>query len=154
MTNDHADADTDESRFLELRLPSKLGYEKIAMDAASALARRLGISNDRIERLRTALAEAIINAIEHGNGLDAETRVLVVLSARPDELVVRVADQGQRPLELAPIARADRRDQVGGWGIWLIQKLVDEVEFSAAPGGGTQVRMVVHLEHVGGTHAG
>jgi serine/threonine-protein kinase RsbW len=38
--------------------------------------------------------------------------------------------------------RADK----GGWGIWLIRELVDEVEFSVAPSGGNQVRMVIHLE--------
>jgi serine/threonine-protein kinase RsbW len=31
-------------------------------------------------------------------------------------------------------------------GIWFMRELMDEVEFSIAPSGGNQVRMVIHLE--------
>lgn len=139
-------------RMIELRLPSRLGYEKIAMDMAASLARRMGFGQDRVEALRTALAEAITNAIEHGNEYDAAMKVTVVLTPRPDELVVSVADQGRQILnhqqtELQPcIDDALLRGDKGGWGIWLIRELVDEVEFSTAPTGGNQVRMIIHLE--------
>ncbi len=139
-------------RVVELHLPSRLGYEKVAMDAAASVARRMGFSADRVEALRTALAEAVTNAIEHGNAHNADTRVLVILTVRPSELVVSVADQGFKPIDKAKIAptpniedsfsRADK----GGWGIWLIRELMDEVEFTTAPTGGNQVRMVIHLE--------
>jgi serine/threonine-protein kinase RsbW len=91
-------------RVVELHLPSRLGYEKVAMDAAASLARRMGFSADRVDALRTALAEAITNAIEHGNAHDAQMRVLVMLTVRPSELVVSVADQGCKPLELARLS--------------------------------------------------
>jgi len=66
------------------------------MDAAASLARRMGFSADRVDALRTALAEAITNAIEHGNAHDAQMRVLVMLTVRPSELVVSVADRGMQ----------------------------------------------------------
>ena len=139
-------------RVIELRLPSKLGYEKVAMDTASSLARRMGFLPDRVEALRTAIAEAVTNAIEHGNAHDSEMRVLVMLTAREDELVVRVADQGRKQLDQGSIVPTPRiedalnRQDKGGWGIWLIRELMDEVEFTTAPSGGNQVRMVIHLE--------
>jgi serine/threonine-protein kinase RsbW len=139
-------------RVVELHLPSRLGYEKVAMDAAASLARRMGFSADRVDALRTALAEAITNAIEHGNAHDSQMRVLVMLTVRPSELVVSVADQGCKPLEpahLSPpptIEESFKRGDKGGWGIWLIRELMDEVEFTTAPSGGNQVRMVIHLE--------
>lgn len=139
-------------RIIELRLPSRLGYEKVAMDAASSLARRMGFNAERIEALRTALAEAVTNAIEHGNDQDAAMKVLVMLTVRPDELVVSVADQGRNPLEQDKTIATPRiedslhKQDKGGWGIWLIRELMDEVEFSTGPGGGNQVRMVIHLE--------
>jgi serine/threonine-protein kinase RsbW len=149
-TNDQDPAPLE--RVIELRLPSRLGYEKIAMDAATSLARRMGFQHERIAALRTALAEAVTNAIEHGNAQDAAMKVLVMLTVRPDELVVSVADQGLNQLDRnktnvtpsieASFAKTDK----GGWGIWLIRELVDEVEFSTGPGGGNQVRMVIHLE--------
>lgn len=139
-------------RVIELRLPSRLGYEKVAMDTAASLARRMGFGGDRVEALRTALAEAVTNAIEHGNEHDQATKVSVMLTLRPDELVIDVEDQGRKTLDSTlttttpriedAISRADK----GGWGIWLIRELMDEVEFTTGPSGGNQIRMVIHLE--------
>src|SRR5690349_13788351 len=139
-------------RVIELRLPSRLGYEKVAMDTASSLARRMGFGGDRIDALRTAVGEAVTNAIEHGNQHDAAMKVTVVLTLRPDELVVSVADQGRKHLVHDQTLLTPRIDEVmqktdkGGWGIWLIRELMDEVEFTTAPSGGNQIRMVIHLE--------
>lgn len=139
-------------RVIELRLPSRLGYEKVAMDTAATLARRMGFAGDRIEALRTAVAEAVTNAIEHGNEHDSAMKVTVMLTLRPDELVVSVADQGRKQLDQGQTQATPRIEEVlekvdkGGWGIWLIRELMDEVEFSIAPSGGNQIRMVIHLE--------
>jgi serine/threonine-protein kinase RsbW len=147
----NSDAEHSE-RVIELRLPSRLGYEKIAMDAASSLARRMGFDGDRVEALRTAVSEAVTNAIEHGNAQDAAMKVMVMLTVRPDGLVVSVADQGRKPLDQDKTVIVPRiedsfdKPDKGGWGIWLIRELVDEVEFTTAPSGGNQVRMVIHLE--------
>lgn len=140
-------------KVIELRLPSKLGYERVAMDTASSLARRMGFADDRVASLKTAISEAVTNAIEHGNQHDANVKVVVLLTVRDDELIVSVADQGRKPLAndqttaIPHIEDAFERDDKGGWGIWLIRELMDEVEFSTGPGGGNQVRMVIYLEH-------
>lgn len=151
MTDRNSDEEQTE-RIIELRLPSRLGYEKVAMDTATSLARRMGFSADRIDSLRTAVSEAVTNAIEHGNEQDAAMKVLVMLAARPDGLVISVADQGVRQLDQGRTAMKPRIEEAlikpdkGGWGIWLIRELMDEVEFTTGPGGGNQVRMVIHLE--------
>jgi serine/threonine-protein kinase RsbW len=137
---------------LELRLPSKLGYERIAIDTAASLARRMGFENAQVDALRTAVGEAVTNAIEHGNQYDETIRVIVALTARPDELIISVADQGRQPLDRDCLEdrpriedRFERTDR-GGWGIWLIRELMDQVEFSTDSGGGNHVRMVIHLD--------
>ena len=125
MTSPNSDNEPAE-RIIELRLPSRLGYEKVAMDTASSLARRMGFGGDRVEALRTAIAEAVTNAIEHGNEHDSDMRVLVMLTARPDELVVSVADQGIGipPEDLARVFERFYRvggsaDAVAGQGLGL-----------------------------------
>jgi serine/threonine-protein kinase RsbW len=151
MTMPNSDSEQSE-RVIELRLPSRLGYERVAMDAASSLARRMGFDKDRVEALRTAVSEAVTNAIEHGNEHDAAMKVMVMLTVRPDGLVISVADQGRKPLDqdkteaIPRIEESFTKEDKGGWGIWLIRELMDEVEFSTAPTGGNQVRMVIHLE--------
>ena len=79
-------------------------------------------------------------------------KVVVLLTARDDELIISVADQGRKILDQddttsSPhIADVLEKFDKGGWGIWLIRELMDEVEFTTAPSGGNQVRMVIHLE--------
>ena len=68
------------SSSIELRLPSRLGYEKVAMNTAASVARLMGFSEERVDDLKTAVAEACINAMEHGNKLDESLSVGVVLS--------------------------------------------------------------------------
>ncbi len=65
---------------VEVRIPSQLGFEKVAMSTAGEMAKLMGFSDDRVDDLKTAVAEACINAIEHGNQLNAAIPVGVVLS--------------------------------------------------------------------------
>jgi serine/threonine-protein kinase RsbW len=135
----------EQPRSVQVHIPSELGYEKVAMEAAAAAAKRMGFSSDRIADLKTAVAEACINAIEHGNQLDASTKVVVVMTLEPERLKVNIADEGRQalPRELPDPGRSkDHR----GWGMFLIRRLMDEVEISSEPNGGNQVRMVIYLD--------
>ena len=51
----------------ELRLPTRLGFEKVAMNTAASAAQLMGFSEESVDDLKTAVAEACINSIEHGN---------------------------------------------------------------------------------------
>jgi serine/threonine-protein kinase RsbW len=135
----------DQPRSVEVHIPSELGYEKVAMEAAAAAAKRMGFSPDRIADLRTAVAEACINAIEHGNKSDASSRVVVVLTVEPERLEVNVADRGLEPFPPA-IPEPGRSEGHRGWGMFLIRHLMDKVEVSTEPDGGNQVRMVIFLD--------
>jgi len=135
----------DRKRRIEIHIPSELGYEKVAMEAAAAVAKRMGFSPDRVEDLRTAVAEACINAIEHGNKLDISTKVAVILTEQPASLEVNVSDEGKQPIPA-------QRPQPGlppafrGWGMFLIENLMDEVQVRTEPSGGNQIRMVIYLD--------
>jgi serine/threonine-protein kinase RsbW len=136
---------TDElKRSIEIRIPSELGYEKVAMEAAATVARQMGFSPDRVQDLKTAVSEACLNAIEHGNQLDVRTRVLVVLTVQPSGLEVNVADSGKELIPIRP-PQAGREEDYRGWGMFLIRNLVDEVEVQSEPNVGNQVRMVIRL---------
>jgi serine/threonine-protein kinase RsbW len=80
---------------VEVRLPSRMGFEKVAMSTAAAVAKLMCFREDRIEDLKTAVAEACINAIEHGNRLNEKLSVGVVLSVSADSLEVKVIDDGK-----------------------------------------------------------
>ncbi len=131
---------------VEIYLPSILGYEKIARNAAAAIAQEMGFSDDRIDDLQTAVAEACMNAIEHGNRSERSAKVTVLLTAAESgELEVKVTDEGHTPLpdELPQAGRLGEDNR--GWGMFFIEQLMDKVEFSRLPEGGNSVRMVIYL---------
>jgi serine/threonine-protein kinase RsbW len=138
------------TRYFEIQLPSRLGSEKVAMQTAADLARSIGFDEDRIEDLKTAVAEACINAIEHGNKLDENLPVGVILSTSPDSLEVRVVDTGQGPqgqVRNPDIHRKmNEEEHTRGMGMFLIESLVDEVEWGSTPREGSFARMVIRLK--------
>jgi len=135
---------------LELHIPNAFGCEKVAMNFAATAARDMGLSDERIEDLKTAVSEACINAIEHGHKMDASMKVGVILDVEEMNLQVTVQDKGVEiigPVETPNIDdKVEGRSSRRGWGIFLIKNLVDEVNFETTPEGGNLVRMIIHLE--------
>jgi serine/threonine-protein kinase RsbW len=136
---------------VEVRLPSRLGFEKVAMSAAAAVAKLVGFREDRIEDLKTAVAEACINAIEHGNRLNEGLSVGVVLSAGEDALEVKVIDDGKgirsQPVKPDIDRKMHGEEDPRGMGMFLIQALVDEAEWVAGTDGkSSYVRLVIRLD--------
>ena len=135
---------------VEVRIPSQLGYEKVAMSTAASMAKLMGFSPDRVEDLKTAVAEACINAIEHGNQGDASIPVGVVLSMTEHELEVRVLDDGNGMKTPPPKPDIDRKmsgeEHARGMGMFLIQALVDDVEWVPSQQGQSFVRLVIRLD--------
>ncbi|MGA7522767.1 MAG: ATP-binding protein [Acidobacteriaceae bacterium] len=136
---------------VEVRLPSRLGFEKVAMGTAASVAALMGFPSERIEDLKTAVAEACINAIEHGNQLNEQLSVGVILSATSDELEVKVIDNGSGIAKQPPRPNIDRKvhgeEDPRGMGMFLMQALVDEAEWVRdSKGKGSYVRLVIRLD--------
>jgi serine/threonine-protein kinase RsbW len=139
------------SATVEVRLPSRLGFEKVAMSTAASVAKLMGFREDRVEDLKTAVAEACINAIEHGNRLNEKLSVGVVLSAGGDKLEVKVIDDGKGMTKQPAKPDIDRKMQgeegPRGMGMFLIQALVDEAEWVVGlDGKSSYVRLVIRLD--------
>src|ERR1700744_4583739 len=136
---------------VEVRLPSRLGFEKVAMSTAASVAKLMGFREERIEDLKTAIAEACINAIEHGNRLNEKLSVGVVLSAGTDALEIKVMDDGkgmkQHPVRPDIDRKMHGEEDPRGMGMFLIQALVDEAEWVVGSNGkGSYVRLVIRLD--------
>jgi serine/threonine-protein kinase RsbW len=139
------------STSVEVRLPSRMGFEKVAMSTASAVAKLMGFREDRIEDLKTAVAEACINAIEHGNRMNEKLSVGVILSALADKLEVKVIDDGKgmktQPHKPDIDKKIHGEEDPRGMGMFLIQALVDEAEWVAGVNGkSSYVRLVIRLD--------
>ncbi len=123
------------------------------MDLAAGVARRMGFPAERVDDIKTAISEATINAIEHGNRQDAAQRVEIVLVPRVDKLEISIKDRSSRPFgppgTSTGVPNLDDMlsgvTSARGWGMFLIRSLEDEVEFSSTNSGNV-VRLVMRLE--------
>jgi len=135
---------------IRLALPSCAGYEKVAMEAAAAMAKMMGFSPARVEDLRTAVSETCINAIEHGNKLNAANSVDVLIKPNQYKLIVQVIDNGSglpegehAPPQLDKKIRGEEIPR--GWGLFLVEKLVDQVEYKTIPALGHVTTLTMKL---------
>lgn len=142
------------TRVVELRIPSELGYEKIAREAVATVARRLSFKEEKIEDIKTAISEACTNAIRYGSGADARMKVVVVLTADEDKLDILIKDPGAGGAPPAETGIPDINgmvagtERLGGMGLFIIQELVDEAGFveigDPEEDEGNQFRMVIY----------
>ena len=137
-------------KLVELHIPNTIGSEKAAIEKAAIIARELGFSDDRVEDLKTAVSEACINAIEHGNKFAANSKVGITLASDNTALEVTVHDEGNG---IDPKKIPKTREEPNGfpkrrgYGMFLIKNLVNEMSFAAEPGKGNDVKLIIHLEN-------
>src|ERR687889_1139214 len=93
-----ARTDADLRRTLaEFSVPSEPGNERLAMERVAEAIGDLDIRGENLERLKTAVAEATMNAMEHGNHYRAEFPVLIEVSASDTQVAVKLTDEGRGP---------------------------------------------------------
>jgi serine/threonine-protein kinase RsbW len=118
-------------------LPSEPGNERLALARVAETVQGLGLSDARLEKLKTAVAEATMNAIEHGNGNRAEIPVEVEVTQQGDEIVVAISDQGgeAHPSDTEAeqpdlLKKLDGAQSPRGWGLFLIRNMVDAMDIT------------------------
>ena len=127
-------------RLIEFTIPSIVGNEQSAVEEVVAAVADAGLplSSGRLDKLRTAIAEATMNAIEHGNEGRPELYVEVEVYADPSALLVRISDQGRGApasdgAEVPDIHAKLRGEQSPrGWGLFLIRNMVDDMHVMSA----------------------
>ncbi len=120
------------------------------MARVAAAVEELHVPTERLERLKTAVAEAAMNAIEHGNQNRPELPVQVRVLASDDEIRVHITDQGgARPIPDAETpdieAKLEGLQTPRGWGLFLIKNMVDDMAISGDESHHT-IELVLHLK--------
>jgi serine phosphatase RsbU (regulator of sigma subunit)/anti-sigma regulatory factor (Ser/Thr protein kinase) len=141
----------DANRLLvEFEIPSEPGNERLVMDRVAEFVSVLDLPEPRVQRLKTAVAEAAMNAIEHGNKGRAELPVKIRLESSEELLSIRITDEGGNN----SIPEAEKPDLEAklaglqsprGWGLFLIKNMVDEMNLSS-DGGHHTIELILHLK--------
>jgi len=139
----------------EMIIPMGEDSEIIAANTVEQIARRVNFAPEAINQIKTALVEACINASEHS--LSPDRKIYQQFRVESDRLVVIVSSRGVVPLPSNGqkdssvrnlengSAEMDSSKGRRGWGLKLIQSLMDEVEFEVVDDG-TRLRMTKYLK--------
>ena len=136
---------------VDLSVPSEPGNERLAMERVAEAVKELDLPAQRLERLKTAVAEATMNAMEHGNRYRPEVPVKIQVLASDADLLVRITDQGGGPVpdpdkEVPDLeAKLEGLQSPRGWGLFLIKNMVDEMHITSDAVHHT-IELVMHLE--------
>lgn len=130
---------------MSLTFPSLAENESFARVAIAAFAVQLSPTLSEIADLKTAVSEAVTNAIVHGY---EGTRGDILLRASYDErgeIAVEIEDHGKGIADIAqamePFYTTQPEQERSGMGFSVMQTFMDGLEVVSHPGEGTLVRM-------------
>jgi anti-sigma regulatory factor (Ser/Thr protein kinase) len=135
----------------ELSIPSEPGNERRATEEVARAVSGLGLPQRTLERLKTAVAEATMNAMEHGNRYDPDVPVDIQVWLLEECLLVRIIDRGSGPppspnAEVPDLeAKLEGMQTPRGWGLFLIKNMVDELRVSGNPDHHT-IELIINLK--------
>jgi serine/threonine-protein kinase RsbW len=140
----------------ELSIPSEPGNERRAAEEVARAVSGLRLPERTLARFKTAVAEATLNAMEHGNYYRAELPVFVEVSVSDVDISVKITDEGSGP----PVFHSETPDLEAklagmqsprGWGLFLIKHMVDEMRVTGDEAHHT-IELIMHLD--GGAEGG
>ena len=121
------------------RVTGEIGSERDAARQVVEALQLLALPAEQIERMRTSVSEAVLNAIEHGNDNRSHLPVHIVVEASDVSVTISVYDHGllrtvpESPVEPDLAAKLAGEQRPRGWGMFLIRKLSDELEIRNEP---------------------
>lgn len=128
---------------MEWSIASEFGQEKRISAEIARLSEICPFFADRLDDMMTAVTEACLNALEHGNKLDRRQRVRVQVRLSAAKAVYRVLDEGSgfdyEQWDEARLAKTKVSDKLHeenprGWGLKLMSALADRVRFGREAG--------------------
>ncbi len=133
-----------QQNYMKLQFPSRSENESLARVAVAAFAMQLDPTVEQLTELKTAVSEAVTNAIIHGyeNG-PGEVRLYCAIEDGAVEVVVEDDGVGIADVEAArqPLYTSRPDLERSGMGITIMENFMDEVVIESKPGQGTTVRM-------------
>ncbi|MGD8780774.1 MAG: ATP-binding protein [Ignavibacteria bacterium] len=119
-------------------------------DFTKSAAENIGFSQDAIGKIILAVDEACTNVIKHAYKYSAEGVISVSVNFKKPKFVISITDEGTHfDPELIPepdIKEYHKQKKVGGLGMFLMKKLMDEVKYKNLSDNRNQVILVKYLQ--------
>lgn len=134
-----------ELNYIKLEFPSRSANESFARTAAAAFAARLDPTMEELEDIKTAVSEAVTNAIVHAypDSIGKISMRLRILDKERLEISVRDWGKGIEDIKQAmtPLYTTGG-DERSGMGFTIMDSFMDTLRVRSVPGKGTTVVMI------------
>ena len=124
---------------VELKLPILKDMELVATHTSDVVSKHMNLSEDKSAEVSMALIEACINAFEHS---ETKEDIYIHFIISDENLTIKVIDKGVG-FDSSSIKLPNIDDKLGtqerkrGWGLMLIQELMDKVDYESDNSGTT-----------------
>lgn len=129
---------------MKLEFLSKSNNEAFARITVAAFASQLDPTIEELADIKTAISEAVTNAIIHGYE-DAEGTVKVIARIFANTIEVEISDTGRgiENIDLArkPLYTTKANLERSGMGFTIMESFMDEVQIESVLGLGTKIKM-------------
>ena len=123
-------------RSIKLKLPAIPDIELAATKTSEIVAKHMKLSKDQSAEINMALIEACINAFEHSKSKD---EIYVEFIVDKESLTIKVIDKGvgfdASKVKIPQIEKKIKSKRKRGWGLKLINELMDSVEWESSEKG-------------------
>ena len=142
---------------LSLSVPGTVDHLARIREFVTVNARSAGFSEGDVDDIVLALDEAVANIVEHayeGSDLpDREKSIRLTIECDGKLFRVLLQDHGipydpTAAAELTPeeSRRKGERGDDGGWGLYMIRQLMDEISYSYDPESGNSLEIIKRLQ--------
>ena len=129
---------TKQKPVVELTIPVLPDMELLATQTSAAVARHMNLDEEKTAEINMALSEACINAFEHS---ESKSEIEIHFRISDDSLVIQVTDSGKgfdkSKVDIPNIEEKISSNYKRGWGLKLIEELMDTVKFDSSDEGTT-----------------
>lgn len=129
---------------MKLEFDSRSCNEGFARVAVAAFMTQLNPTLEEVADVKTAVSEAVTNAVIHGYAGEVG-KITIVCRLEGRELYVEVRDEGRGITDVAlamePLYTTKAECDRAGMGFSFMDAFMDSLEVESAPGKGTSVKM-------------
>lgn len=136
---------------MKLEIPSKSQNESFARVVVAAFASQLDPTIEELSDVKTAVSEAVTNAIIHG--YENKTGIVFInCKIEGNKLYIEIIDRGKgiEDVELArqPLYTSKPELERSGMGFTVMETFMDVLEVESVPGEGTSVKMIKEFKSI------
>ena len=140
---------------VDVRIQSKLKNVSIVRVVAASVLSELNVTIDELSYIKTAVSEAVTNAIEHGYISDTEIVEITFKTVKIDGMAyinVKVKDTGigieDITLATTPSYTSKPELEHAGFGFTIMETFMDELVIDSSPGEGTEISMTKKIRSI------